>query len=58
MSRNEKIDSTGDLPKAAIEPAVSTDLASDRPVTPEEFDTLCRLLGEDLQRLLDETALH
>lgn len=58
MSCNEKIDSTGDLPKAAIAPAVSTDLAPDRPVTPEELDALCRLLGDGLQRLLDETALH
>jgi hypothetical protein len=37
---------------------VETDLSTDRPVTDAEIDAICRLLGEDLLRLLDETRRH
>ena len=48
-----------DQPEQVLpEPAVSTDLAADRPVTQDEIDAICRLLGEDLVRLLDWDGRH
>jgi hypothetical protein len=44
--------------EALAKPAVSTDLATDRPVTQDEIDAICRLLGEDLARLFDWDGRH
>jgi len=37
---------------------VETDLAIDRQVTDAELEAICRLLGEDLARLLDQSQSH
>jgi hypothetical protein len=42
----------------AVEPAVWTDLAADRPITSAEIDAIRRLLGEDLVRLLEWDGHH
>lgn len=42
----------------SVDLPVETDLSTNRPVTEAEIDAICRLLGEDLLRLLDETQRH
>ena len=37
---------------------VETDLCIDRQVTDAELEAICRLLGDDLVRLLDQSQSH
>ncbi|MEI7601981.1 MAG: hypothetical protein WCJ41_22075 [Aestuariivirga sp.] len=37
---------------------VETDLSADRQVTDAELEAICRLLGDDLVRLLDQSQSH